>query len=55
MSVRHAEMRVVGPYDCRDAENAESSHRNGIYSLTNAECHRNCQSLDELIKVGHYT
>ncbi len=35
-------MQLVGPYDFRDAENAdgiaESSHKNGIYSL------------DELIK-----
>ncbi len=31
-------VRKVGPYDFRDAENtdgiAESSHKNGIYSLT---------------------
>ncbi len=31
-------MLTIGPYDFRDAENtdgiAESSHKNGIYSLT---------------------
>ncbi len=43
----------LGPYDFRDAENtdviAESSHKNGIYSLT-WNVTEFCQSLDELIK-----
>ncbi len=38
---------VLGPYDFRDAENAdgivESSHKNGIYSLT--------QNVTEFVKV----
>ncbi len=48
----------VGPYDFRDAENvdgiAESSHKNGIYSLT--------WNVTEFVKVwmnyskvGHYS
>ncbi len=49
---------IVGPYDFRDAENAdgiaESSHRNGIYSLT-----RNVTEFVKVwmneSKVGHYT
>ncbi len=43
----------IGPCDFRDAVNAdgiaESSHKNWILQF-NAECHRMCQSLDELIK-----
>ncbi len=43
----------IGPCDFRDAVNmdgiAESSHKNRILQF-NAECHRMCQSLDELIK-----
>ncbi len=40
-------MLTIGPYDFRDAENtdgiAESSHKNGIYSLT--------RNVTEFVKV----
>ncbi len=37
----------LGPYDFRDAENAEGISRNWQF---NADCHGTCQILDELIK-----
>ncbi len=45
--IRYMKDTYVGPYDFHDAENAdgiaESSHKNGIYSLT--------QNVTEFVKV----